>query len=82
MGSEVYILSINGNSTSLRKPCWSLFPDTALIVIPSTSKMVGGTTYILLTTCLTAQQVNQVFIVAIKSMVCFKSFFIDEASVK
>lgn len=44
--------------------------------------MVGGTTYILLTTCLAAQQVNQVFIVAIKSMVCFKSFFNDEASVK
>ena len=37
-----------------RKTLLSLFPDTALVIIPSTSKMVGGTTYILLTTCLTA----------------------------
>ena len=56
------------------------FSNITLIVIPSTSKMVGVINSILFTACLTAQQVNQTFIVAIKTMVCFISFFSGEAS--
>ena len=56
------------------------FSDITLIVIPSASKMVGGVTYALLTTWLTAQQVNQTFIVAIKTMVYFVGFFSCKAS--
>ena len=56
------------------------FSDMTLIVIPSASKMVSGVTYILFTTWLTAQQVNQTFIVVIKTMVYFLSFFSGEAS--
>ena len=37
------------------------FSNITLIVIPSTSKMVGGITYILFTAWLTAQTVNQTF---------------------
>ena len=43
------------------------FSDMTLIVIPSASKMVGGVTYILFTACFTVQQVNQTFVVAIKT---------------
>ena len=43
------------------------FSGITLIYIPSTSKMVGGVTYMLFTTWLTAQQVNQTLIVAIKT---------------
>ena len=53
---------------------------STLIVIPSTSKMTGGVTYILFTTWLTAPQVNQTFIVAIKTMVYFIGIFSSEAS--
>ena len=56
------------------------FSNITLIVISSTSKMVGGATYILFTAWLTAQQVNQTFIVAIKTMVYFIGFFSGEAS--
>ena len=42
--------------------------------------MVGGVTYILFTAWLTAQQVNQTFIVAIKAMFYFIRFFSGEAS--
>ena len=52
------------------------FSDIILIVIPCASKMVGVVTYILLTTLLTAQQVNQTFIVAIKIMVYFIGFLV------
>ena len=52
------------------------FSDITLIVIPSASKMVGGVTYILFTTQLTAQQVNQTFIVVIKTMVYFIGFLV------
>ena len=63
-------------------PChhFVCFSDITLIVIPSASKMVGGVTYILFTAWLTAQQVNQTFIVAIKTMVYFIGFFSGEAS--
>ena len=52
------------------------FSDITLFVIPSASKMVGGVIYILFTVWLTAQQVNQTFIVAIKTMVYFIGFFL------
>ena len=48
---------------------------TSLIVIPSTSDMIAGITYILLTTCLAGQQVNEVFIITSKTMVYFLIFF-------
>ena len=51
------------------------FSNITLIVIPSTSKMVGGITYILFTTWLTAQTVNHTFLVAIKTMVYFIRLF-------
>ena len=50
--------------------------DTTLIVIPSLSKMVSGVTYILFTAWLTAQQIKQTFIVAIKTMVYFIRFLV------
>ena len=53
---------------------------TSLFVISPTSKMVGGVTYILFTACVIAQEVNQTFILAIKTMIYFKSFFSGEAS--
>ena len=56
------------------------FSDITLIVIPSASKKVGVVIYILFTAWLTAQQVNQTFIVAIKTMVYFIGFFSGEAS--
>ena len=56
------------------------FSDITLIANRSASKMVGGVTHILFTTWLTAQQVNQTFIVAIKTMVCFIGFFSGEAN--
>ena len=59
---------------------WLSFSNITLAVIPSTSEMVGGVTYILFTAWLTAQQVNQTFIVAIKTMVYFIQFFGGEAS--
>ena len=51
------------------------FSNITLIVFPSISKMVRGITYKLLTTCLTAQQVNQAIIVAIKAMVYLINLF-------
>lgn len=42
--------------------------------------MVGDITYILFTACLTAQQINQAFVVAIKTMVDFVSFFNSKTS--
>ena len=42
--------------------------------------MVGGDTFILFTAWLTAQQVNQTFIIAIKTMVYFICFFNGKAS--
>ena len=42
---------------------------TSLFVISPTSKMVGGVTYILFTACFIAQEVNQTFILAIKTMI-------------
>ena len=51
------------------------FSNITLIVNPSTSKMVGGATYILFTAWLTAQMVNQPFLVAIKTMVYFIRLF-------
>ena len=42
--------------------------------------MVGGITYILFIAYLTAQQVNQSFIVEIKTTVCLISFFSSEAT--
>ena len=42
--------------------------------------MVGGVTYILFTALLTAQRVNQTFIVAIKTIAYFIGFFSGEAS--
>ena len=56
------------------------FSKIFFIVIPSTSKMVGSVTYILFTTRLTAQQVNQTFIIAIKTIVYSIRFFNGEAS--
>ena len=56
------------------------FSDITLIVLPSTSKMVGGVTYILFTAWVTAQQVNQTFIGAIKTLIYFIGFFSGEAS--
>ena len=57
------------------------FSDITLIVISSTSKMVGDVTYILFTAWVTAQQANQTFIVAIKTIVYFIRFVVsDEAS--
>ena len=56
------------------------FSDITLKGIPSVSKMVGGVTYILFTAGLTAQQINQTFIVAIKAMVYFICFSSGEAS--
>ena len=38
--------------------------------------MIGDITYLLLTACLTVQQVNQTFIVPIKIMVYFTSFLV------
>ena len=55
------------------------FSNITLIVIPSTSKMVGGVTYMLFTACLAAQQVNQTFTIAFKTMVYFV-FLSGEAS--
>ena len=52
----------------------------SLFVISPASKMVGGVTYILFTACFIAQEVNQTFILAIKTMIYFKSFFSGEAS--
>ena len=66
---------------TFQSPLFHIFPVTTLsfseitlIVIPSTSKMVGGVIYILFTTRLTAQQVNQTCIVAIKTMVIIRCF--------
>ena len=56
------------------------FSIITLIVLASDSKMTGGITYKLFTTCHTAQQVNQILIDAIKAMVYFISFFSGEAS--
>ena len=56
------------------------FFNITLIVIPSSSKMADGITYILFTAYLTAQQVNQTFIVAIKTMVYFINFFLSGES--
>ena len=56
------------------------FSNITLIVIPSTSKIVGGVTYILFTALLTAQQINQTFIVAVKTMVYFIRIFSGEAN--
>ena len=56
------------------------FSNITFIVVPSTSKMVGGVTYILFNAWLTAQQVNQTFIVALKTMVYFIRFFSGKAS--
>ena len=56
------------------------FFNIALLVIPSSSKIVVGITYIFFTACLTAQHVNQTFIVATKPMVYFRIFFSGEAS--
>ena len=55
------------------------FSNITLIVIPSTSKMVGGVTYMLFTACLAAQQVNQTFTIAFKTIVYFV-FLSGEAS--
>ena len=55
------------------------FSNITLIVIPSTSQMVGGVTYMLFTACLAAQQVNQTFTIAFKTMVYFV-FLSGEAS--
>ena len=41
----------------------------SLFVISPASKMVGGVTYILFTACFIAQEVNQTFILAIKTMI-------------
>lgn len=54
--------------------------NTTLIVIPSSSKMTDGITYILFTACLTAQQVNQTYCSAIKTMVYFLNLSTDEVS--
>ena len=51
------------------------FSDITLIVMLSTSKMVIGVTYILFTAWLTAQEVNQTFIVSIKTIVYFIGYF-------
>ena len=51
------------------------FSNITLIVFLSISKMVRGITYKLLTACLTAQQVNQTIIVAIKAMVYLINLF-------
>ena len=56
------------------------FSNIALIVIPSTSKLVDSITYILFSLFLIAEQVNQTFIVTIKTMVYFISYFSGEAS--
>ena len=56
------------------------FSSITLIIIPSTSKIVGGVTYILFTALLTAQQINQTFIVAIKTMVYCIRIFSGEAN--
>ena len=50
------------------------FSNITLIVIGSTSKMVSGVIYVLFTAWLTAQQVNQTFIIAIKTEL-FYTFF-------
>ena len=92
VGSETCILSINRTSINLYQsvknefaktfvwkfPCYhsQFFSYVTLIVIPSPSKMVGGVTYVLFTTWLTGQQVNQTFNVASKTM----TFFSGEAS--
>ena len=66
-----------------KKDVWTFFHVTTfslsnitVTVISSTSKMIGDITYLLLTACLTVQQVNQTFIVAIKIMVYFISFLV------
>ena len=52
------------------------FSNITLIVFPSISKMVRGITYYnLLSACLTAQQVSQTIIVAIKAMVYLINLF-------
>ena len=56
------------------------FSNITLLVLASASKMAGGITYKLFTMCHTAQQVNQIFIDAIKTMLYFISFFSGEAS--
>ena len=68
---------------SLEKLLFGIFHVTSLslsnitlTVILSTSKMVGYTTYLLFIACLTAQQVNQTFIVTINTMVYFRSFLV------
>ena len=51
-----------------------------LLVNPSTSKMVGCIICTLFTACLTAQQVNQTYCSAIKTMVYFLNLSTDEVS--
>ena len=51
------------------------FSNITLIVFPPISKMVRGITYNLLSACLTAQQVSQTIIVAIKAMVYLINLF-------
>ena len=55
------------------------FSDITFIVISSTFKMVSGITYILSSIYLASQNVNQTFIVAIKTMVYFINILSGEA---
>lgn len=72
---------------TLKKSLFNIFHLTTLsffcitfIAIPSTSEMVSNVTYILFTTSRTVQQVNQKFIVAIKTMAFVVRIFSGEAN--
>ena len=53
-------------------PC--IFPIIAFVIVPSKSEFISGFPYILLTTTLTCEEIDQTVIIAVKFMVYLETF--------
>ena len=53
-------------------PC--IFPTIAFVIVPSKSEFISGFPYILLTTTLTCEKIDQTVIIAVEFMVYLETF--------
>ena len=53
-------------------PC--IFPIIAFVIVPSKSEFISGFPYILLTTTLTCEEIDQTVIIAVEFMVYLETF--------